>query len=352
MYSLMYFERSGVRKVLLTYPLSPNEARGATSSRGVQRAEDGAVYVQAGAVAAGIARGADQKLVQPVAVEVRGAGERRAHLAILPVAGQVDIRGQVDGLAAEEDEGAPAIGHRGAVVGGAHREVVDAVAVEVEPAGEAVPEIGHALGPGQHYVRRPVHRFAPEIGVRRAGIGAGAAVEVGPDEKVARAVAVDVARGGDRNSEVLPGAVPLDEQVGGVVHGRPAVQPVHRPARAAASVAPGRAQRDVRPPVAVEVAGAGHRCPRVLHALGPEDDHVRPGVQARAAAEQADRPAVHRPRGVVRLADQKVVVPVAVEVPGARHGEAELPVVLGAQDGQVRGGVHLGPPRKRYAAPA
>jgi hypothetical protein len=228
----------------------------------------------------------------------------------------------------------PAPPHRGAEA------VVDAVALPVEDdraararaqpgatraAGRGVVErradehVGHAVAVD---VARPRHRVAVEVVVRAAGevvehraIGArvdarlarvGRVVQAGED--VGHAVGVDVAEPAEHVTEVVLGLVAHEqEELGARRPGHDA----HAAGVEAVVVVVVRADRDVGPPVAVEVAHARHAdAELVVHARAVEHEQLA----AVGAGEDVDAPRVGADAVVPERADDHVRVAVAIHV--------------------------------------
>ena len=250
------------------------------------------------------ALGADDQVVEAVAVDVAGGGDRAA--------------GQVAGILADDDEAAAAGGDVGQVDGRAK-----------------------AAGPAEHHVA--VAGVGFDIARRVAALGA--------DDQVVEAVAVDVAGRGDRDAGPVVAILAEDCQTaaaggdGCQVDGRAKAARLAEDHVAVAGVigldiarrvAARRADDQVVEAVAVDVAGRRDRDARIVAGILAEDDEAAAAGgdagQVDGCAEAA-RLAEHYVAvagialGIVRRvavpgADDQVVEAVAVDVAGGGDREA------------------------------
>ena len=215
---------------------------------------------------------------------------------------------------------------------GADDHVVIAVIVDVSPAAQRRAEERARARPDQAQVvaRRDAARAAL-VDVDRPG---GRAVVAGADDEVMVPVAVDVAAAGERPAEVLPGAAAAAERRD---HTRlqPRGAAVVDVDTADAGAVVRRADGDVVITVVVDVPGARHAEAEVPGAGARQRGGPR-GADARGSAVVDVGRAVAR-ADVVR-ANNKVVVSVAVHVPGAVYGPAELPARADARERRARRG--------------
>ena len=230
-------------------------------------------------------------------------------------------------------------------------------------------EVGaEARGLAEHHIARP--------GIAPVRIGA-----VGADDQVGEAVAVDVARRGDRDAAEVAGRHAAELEAVGAVEGGEievgaearglAEHHVARAGMAAVRIGPEGADDQVGEAVAIDVAGRGDRAAAVVagrHAAeleavrAVEGGEVEIGAEARGLAEHhIARPGVASVRIGVVGADDQVGEAVAVDVAGrgdraaalvaGRHA-AELEAVGAVERGEVEiGGKARTPCRTPHSLP-
>ena len=302
-----------------------------------------------------------------------GLGRRGAHLLVVRgVAQEVHRRGEL--LPAEDDVGAA--GSRQTVragVPGSDDQVRKAVAVDVAGRTDpGRPVAGHfaiddkATAPRSH--GRQVDRRRPrpaEDHIAAPGIGASARIgHISTDDDVGQTVAVDVTRRGDGGAQVAAGVLAVDDEAAAAAQQRGHFDRRRASAAAehdesAARLGPGGrtgvmgGDREVRQPVAVDIAHGGHHPARaVAGALAVDHEAADAGghggqvhrLHAGAAEDDIGAPASVQARRICHSGThQDVGQTVAVDVArGGHHHAAEVARALPVDDEAADAGADIG----------
>ena len=255
-------------------------------------------------------------------------------------------------------------------MGRADDQVVETVAVHIAGRRDGLPgevarcdtaddEAGLTVQ-GRQIQHIPEAGGAAEDDIGLAGIGSPGPVGVeGTDQQVVDAVAVDVPRRGHRMPRQVQRGRAGDGEAHGGGHGRQVqigpetARPAEHDIGLAGVLAPGRigiegTDDQIRPPVAVQVAGRGDRPARVIpgvHARDGEAVGPAEGAKVEGRAETAHAPEHDKglagigPPARIALGgpDDQIVDAVAVDVSRRRDGIAAPVGCIGPEDGEAVG---------------
>jgi hypothetical protein len=264
----------------------------------------------------------DGHVVETVAVEIAAARHGPAETVVAGFGGQRDAQRGVQAVPAEEQVGAPRI--RGERLRRSDHDVIETVVVYIAGPAHRPAElvIGHF---SRHDDARRLGRgiaavidaklTAPETVGRMVG---------SPNGEVVEGIAVEIEPAVDREAELTAA---LDAGQRGVAHGvhrAAAIEQVNAAPVGAAGVARGGSDREVVVDVVVVVAEAGHGTAEHVVAVAGGQDKVRHFGQVLGAAEVDVDPAGVGSGGIVRRRpDGEVLETVTVQVAHAAEGGAK-----------------------------